>query len=204
MTQHQLDGPSSGGEVIRERARVAASIRSIREARGLSTRELGRRAGLASGTVSMIENSRTGVSLESLRKIAGVLDVPVVEFLAESDVDLPVVKGGPEIVRRAERRRLAVPGSGVSIQMLTKNAKKAVEFIVIEFEPFYKPAQLLAHHGEEYGLILAGTMHFCFGDDVYVLETGDSIVFDSGVPHGVENRGAEKIVQLSAITPPTY
>lgn len=198
------DGSTTEDEVMKERARIAANIRSTRKARGLSTRELGRRAGLSSGTVSMIENSRTGVSLESLRTIAGVLGVPVVEFLAEPEAQWPPLKTVPEIVKLADRRQLAFPGSGVSIQMLTKTAKNAVEFVVIEFEPAYRPAQLRAHNGEEYGLILAGTMHFCYGDEVYVLETGDSIVFDSGTPHGVENRGTEKIVQLSAITPPSY
>jgi mannose-6-phosphate isomerase-like protein (cupin superfamily) len=47
-------------------------------------------------------------------------------------------------------------------------------------------------------------MHLLIADEVHVLEAGDSIVFDCSMPHRVENHGRERLIQVSAITPPRY
>ena len=60
------------------------------------------------------------------------------------------------------------------------------------------------HPGEEYALVLEGTMHLIIGDEEYVLEAGDSAVFDPSIPHRTENRGTTKLVQISAISPPSF
>jgi transcriptional regulator with XRE-family HTH domain len=190
-----------------DRSVIAKRVRQLRQLREMSTRELGRRSGMSAGIISMIENEKSGVSIESLRKIAGALDVPVVQFLNDSTVNVvdtvPAV-GSLDIVRAAERPRLELPGSPVSIQMLTHSADHSVEFVWLEFEPGTKPSELIAHIGEEYVLVIQGTMHFLLGSEVHVLNQGDSMVFDSSVPHGVENRGEQTLVQISAITPPSY
>jgi mannose-6-phosphate isomerase-like protein (cupin superfamily) len=46
-------------------------------------------------------------------------------------------------------------------------------------------------------------MHVVIGDDIYVLEKGDSISLNSSIPHRTENRGTTTLIQISAITPPS-
>ena len=52
-------------------------------------------------------------------------------------------------------------------------------------------------------MVLQGVMHVVVGDEEFVLEEGDSIALDSSIPHRIENRGTETLVQISAITPPS-
>jgi transcriptional regulator with XRE-family HTH domain len=190
-----------------DRTLIAKRIRQLRKLREMSTRELGRRSGMSAGIVSMIENEKSGVSIESLRRIAGALEVPVVQFLSDSSstaADEASGMGSLDIVRAKDRPRLDLPGSPVSIQMLTHSVNHSVEFVWVEFKPGTELAELIAHIGEEYVLVIQGTMHFHLGDAIHVLHEGDSMVFDSSVPHGVENRGSKKLIQISAITPPSY
>jgi mannose-6-phosphate isomerase-like protein (cupin superfamily) len=47
-------------------------------------------------------------------------------------------------------------------------------------------------------------MHVEIGNEEYELETGDSISFDSAIPHRIQNRGNDTLVQLSVISPPSF
>ncbi|MCL4515630.1 MAG: cupin domain-containing protein [Firmicutes bacterium] len=47
----------------------------------------------------------------------------------------------------------------------------------------------VAHAGEECGLVLRGTLEVQVGQEVYALEEGDSICFESSVPHRLRNLG---------------
>jgi quercetin dioxygenase-like cupin family protein len=62
----------------------------------------------------------------------------------------------------------------------------------------------MAHPGQECAIVIEGTMHFTLGNEEHVLGPGDSVAFDSSIPHRIENRGAEKVVEISAITPPRF
>jgi transcriptional regulator with XRE-family HTH domain len=51
-----------------------------------------------------------------------------------------------------------------------------------------------SHPGQEFNYMIEGKLKFFIGSKVMVLETGDSIYFDSGLPHGMlamENKPAK-------------
>ena len=48
---------------------------------------------------------------------------------------------------------------------------------------------LASHFGEEFVLVIAGALEVTFAFDTVVLERGDSLAFDSTVPHTVCNVG---------------
>ena len=52
--------------------------------------------------------------------------------------------------------------------------------------------------------MLEGQLDVWIGDEHHVLTAGDSISFNSGVPHRVANVGDAKTVVVSAITPPHF
>ena len=45
------------------------------------------------------------------------------------------------------------------------------------------PYSLHTHDGQEFNYILSGKMKFYIGDDAYELSEGDSVYFDSNIPH---------------------
>jgi len=98
-----------------------------------------------------------------------------------------------------------VPRSGLTYQLLTPDLSRQIEFILIELEPGQGGSRLpFGHPGEEAALVLEGQLHVWIGDEEHVLEAGDSISFNSGVPHRIANAGKKKTVLVSAITPPHF
>jgi mannose-6-phosphate isomerase-like protein (cupin superfamily) len=111
--------------------------------------------------------------------------------------------GAVAVVRKAQRKRLHFPEGHLMYELLTPNLRWDIEFLRVELKPGHPPVESMAHAGQECALVLEGTMHVVIGDDVYVLEQGDSISLDSSIPHRIENRGSTTLIQISAITPPS-
>ena len=61
----------------------------------------------------------------------------------------------------------------------------------------------MAHEGEECALVLRGQVVITVGDVDYELNEGDSIYYDSGLPHKTRAVGEEALI-VSAITPPNF
>src|SRR5207248_3080095 len=108
--------------------------------------------------------------------------------------------GAVAVVRRDRRRRLQFPESQVVYELLTPNLRWDIEFLLVELEPHHPPVESIAHAGQECALVLRGTMHVVVGDEEYVLEEGDCVSLDSSIPHRIENRGTERVDQISAVT----
>jgi len=52
--------------------------------------------------------------------------------------------------------------------------------------------------------VLEGELHVWIGEEEHVLGAGDSISFNSGIPHRIANLGKTRTVLVSAITPPSF
>lgn len=63
------------------RARIATNVRSLRTARGLSQEQLAEIAEFHRTYVSQLERSVTNISIDGLERLAGALDVDIVELL---------------------------------------------------------------------------------------------------------------------------
>ena len=134
-----------------------------------------------------------------------MLHVPLAEFFIDGNSPPEATKSSSVgVVRRSRRKHLQLPESRLTYELLTPDLRWNIEFVWIELEPDHPPVESMSHPGQECALVLAGTLHVIIGSDAYVLETGDSIAFDSSVPHRIENRGTETVIQISAITPPAF
>lgn len=194
-----------------ERRSLGLRLRELRRIRGLTTRDLASRAHVSASLVSQLENGRTGASLASLRQIAAGLDVPIAELFLQrtpTNGDFGESMSPPlaHVVRSDRRRRLQIPESNFIIELLTPDLRGNIEFVWFELDPGHPPEQSMPHRspGEECALVLAGEMHLVIGDQEYVLGPGDSVRFDPSIPHRIENRGTEKLIEISAITPPSF
>lgn len=63
---------------------AGAAVRRQRLLHGLTLRDLAARVGVSAGTLSGIENDRTGISVARLHQIAAALDVPVADLLSDA------------------------------------------------------------------------------------------------------------------------
>src|SRR3972149_5021172 len=87
---------------------IGSRIRERRKALRLSLQELAERAGLTASFLSLIERDHSSPSLESLRRIAEALEVPLFYF-SQTDGQNPVV-------RKDERVRITFPPGNVTCE----------------------------------------------------------------------------------------
>jgi quercetin dioxygenase-like cupin family protein len=99
-------------------------------------------------------------------------------------------------VQRAENRKHIRLASGVTWERLTTASEPDVDFIYVVYEVggASSPASAFQRHaGHEWGYVLSGTLSVTIGFDEYQLGPGDSVSFDSMVPHRLANLGAEPV-----------
>ncbi len=183
-------------------------MRELRTQRGLRLEDIAERAGVSKSLVSQVERGLSQCSINTLRRIAAALEVPIAAFFLDAsrehngDVDR---SGRRLMVRRGERKGLQVPRSRVAYELLTPDLNRKVEFIWIEYEPgSVTHPEPMSHPGEENAVCVEGSVVVTVDDEEFFLDAGDSISFDSGRLHQVENRLGERAVLISAITPPSF
>ena len=175
-------------------AGLGPRLRQVREERGLSARELARRAGCSASLISQIER---GVSAPSV----GVLYTLATELGASLDYLFGVVAaGGPPdghgIVQRPVSRAIIDLASGVRWERLTPGPDGRVDFLEVIYRPgghSTDERRPLRHDGYEYGLILSGRLRANVGFDSFELGPGDSIAFDSSTPHDYWNATSDEV-----------
>ncbi len=174
-------------------------IRSLREARGQSLKQLAGATGLTQSFLSQVERDLTSPSVASLRKIAEALGTSVATFFT----------GGPpngRVVRKDARAVLIHPKRRWRDSLLTPTTNGKLQVIYTEIEPGGGSGDEAYSHDsdEECVVVLRGKLDFWVGDEHYKLDAGDAITFESRLPHKNRNPGPTKTHVLWVITPPSY
>jgi transcriptional regulator with XRE-family HTH domain len=95
---------------------------------------------------------------------------------------------GPVVCRNA-RATIELMG-GVIWERLTPTSEENIEFMEITYAVDATSGRAMSHHvGREFGLVLEGELTVELGFERYVLQPGDSIAFDSTMPHRMTNAG---------------
>jgi len=204
-------------------AELGPRLRQVREQRGLSARELARRIRCSASLISQIERGLSAPSVGMLYALATELRTSL-DFLfsavppdggltvtAHGDghlraaQDVATLPGGHGVVQRAGARRTIDLASGVRWERLTPGPDERVDFLEVIYEPSGHSTDArrpLRHDGREYGLIISGTLHAGVGFDTFELGPGDSIAFDSAVPHLYWNATAADVHAIWAVVHP--
>jgi transcriptional regulator with XRE-family HTH domain len=171
---------------------VASRLRTRREELGMSARALARSVGVSPSLISQIENAKANPSVGTLYAIVTALGMSLDELFADngtqeaSSIPSPVrATRHRHVLRRGDRRALDL-ASGVHWERLTPTSDSDVDFLQVTYQAGAEscpPDALMRHSGSEYGLVLRGRLGATVGFDHYELEPGDSIVFDSSLPH---------------------
>ena len=190
---------------------VGPRLRAYREQRGLSLRELARRLGVSPSAISQIETGKSRPSVSTLYSIVSELGMSLDELFGAPRPAPPAARPTPATpaprppsgqkqaerhVQRADNRATIDLESGVRWERLTPGPDHDLDFLSVTYDVGGSSSEgnrSIRHSGHEYGLILSGTLEVTVGFDHYVLGPGDSISFDSTVPHHLTNRGDEPV-----------
>lgn len=178
---------------------VGARLRVLREQRGLSQRELAKRAGVSNAIISLIEQNRTSPSVGSLKKVLDGLPVSLAEFFA---MELP---SQPQVFF-AESELVEIAGGRISYRQVGRNLEgRALQILHERYAPGADTGEvMLRHESEEGAVVIRGQLEVTVGDQRRVLGPGDAYYFDSRIPHRFRNIGDEECEVVSACTPPSF
>lgn len=181
-------------------------MRAYRERRGLTLRDLAKMTGLSASMLSAIERAATEPSISSLRKIAEALGVSIF-YLIDDGSDGPAAERPTKldemVVRRAERKRLTLPHSGLRYELLHPDLAGRMEAWMGTLEPGAATGEAARGHlSDEFMLMMSGTVELEYGDERVMLHVDDSIYLDGTVAHRMRNTGSTAAVFLSVLSPP--
>ncbi|WP_417564103.1 helix-turn-helix domain-containing protein [Microbacterium sp.] len=194
---------------------LGARLKDARQRAAMSMRELGRQANVSPSFISQIENGRSQPSVATLYAFARILNVSIDELFDQHEdetVDRTLVDGswGPNgsmnptnawhpsefanrisVVHPSHRSRLTM-AEGVVWERLAATPEHAVNFMKILYAPGSTSTaggELQSHEGYEYGYVIRGTLEVTVGSETFVLNEGESLGFDSSIPHVLRNIG---------------
>jgi transcriptional regulator with XRE-family HTH domain len=188
-------------EAVKE-LHLGKKIRELRLSKGLSLQDMAETTGLSRPLLSQIEEEVAAPPIATLLKISHALDVSISYFFREEESRDKIV-----VIREQERQRVMrrVQEEGKKVGYLYQSlayrrSEKHMEPFLVEFEPREREEMIFYNHkGEEFIFVLEGSLEFQGGDKLIVLNPGDSLYFDSDIPHafrGMNGRWAKAIVVI--------
>lgn len=185
---------------------LGKQIRDMRLKRSLTLQNVSDITGLSKPLLSQIENDVTLPPISTLLKISKALGKHIGDFFQET---APAHKR-IAVVRQEERketmRRLHEEAEKIGYRyesLAHPMMDKRIELLIVEIEPRDEENALVYQHvGEEFLFVLEGEMEFRGDDQVIVLRPGDSLCFDSRIPHAMRGLRGKKVKVLAVIYTP--
>ena len=177
--------------------KLGERIRIYRERQELSYEDLSRRTGLSVEFLTALEEEDVTPSLGPLLKIALALGQRLGTFMDDAvDADLCVVRRSElgqddAVLRKARGQRATFRYHSLG----SAKTDRHMEPFFIEIYPdevVCSERPLSSHEGEEFIVVVSGELEVIIGPDHHVLGPGDSIYYNSVVPHYVGCGNAPK------------
>jgi transcriptional regulator with XRE-family HTH domain len=177
---------------------IGLQIRHHRKLMGLTVAELAGAASVSTGMLSKIENGQISPSLTTLQTLASALNVPISLLFSEFEErrDCSYVAAGQGVV--IQRRGTKV-GHNYELLGHMLGGPVACEPYLITLTEDAAPFTAFQHEGTELIHMLTGEVVYAHAGNSYHLKPGDTLLFDSGAPHGPERLLVKPMTYLSII-----
>lgn len=182
-----------------ESVSVGARIRRLREERGFTLSGFAKAVGVSGGLVSQVERGLTDPSLETLRRVSAVLQVPMFSLFQEEVDGEPV-----RVVRHDNRMCIRSPRGEITYSRVSAGAGALEVLEGTLHSGGASSEEFWSHPSEECALVLTGELTVQVGESQWVLAEGDSCSFDSRLPHRYRNTTDRPCRFLLAVTPPSF
>ena len=175
---------------------IGKKIRQLRLQNDLTLEDLASRSELTKGFLSQLERNLTSPSISTLEDILEALGTNLSEFFHEEEEEQIVFTQKDFFVDTREEYQ---------IEWIVPNAQKnEMEPILLTLHPHKKSHGMEAHHGEEFGYVLKGTVTLVRGGKKYKLKAQETFYLDGSKGHYLYNHGNSDAKILWITTPPMF
>lgn len=179
---------------------IGEKLKAMREARRLTLKQLGDRVGCTGAHLSQIEKGHTSPSIATLKNIAKALGVNIVDFFDHDEGE-----SEPVVMKVADRRDMSVRKWDARIQQLVRSTRgKLIQPFYTVVPPGGGSKESYTHAGEEFGIVLKGTLTLTVGGNTHAVATGESFYYSSRTPHDWINNGEDEVEVVWVISPPSW
>lgn len=182
---------------------IGEKIRELRKKAGFVLQDLSDRTGLSKPLLSQIEKGVVSPPIATLLKISRALNVSIGFFFQDSDPEEKVALVRKDESQVIDSRHFGREESGYYYEALAyKKSKKNMEPFLVEFKrKKVEKLSYFSHEGEEFIYLLEGALEFRTEEQQYLLYPGDSLYFESSIPHAYRAMGRRNAKALTVVYP---
>lgn len=179
---------------------LGADLRALRKARGMTLVSLADNLGRSVGWLSQVERDKSEPSIADLRRLAGLLGVPVSMLFRHSAA--PAHEAG-HIVRCTARRPIGVSIDGLAEELLSPDLTDDFEMVHSTFAPGSKIVDPVTRPTQEVAYLLSGRLDIEIAGQVHTINPGDSFRI-RGETFRWSNPYETPAIAIWVIAPPVY
>ena len=188
-------------KTVNSLAEVAARIKEMREILGLSTSDMAERTEVSRETYETYEQGKTDLPFTFIHKCTVAFGVDISDLLEGHSAKL-----SSYTVTRRGKGQLTAKENGIEISNMAplfRNKLAEPYWVRYEYSEALqnRPIHTTTHGGQEFDLVISGSLKVQIGEHTVVLEEGDSIYYESGTPHGMIAVGGKDCVFCAVVLP---
>jgi len=175
---------------------ISERIRELREIFELTREDMATEIGVDLSTYTEYEDSGKNIPISVLYHISQKFGVDMSEILTGEQAHISTL----QVCRRGKGQTIDRFPGYMFENLAPRFSGKVMEPLLVTLEPGQPDAALVTHGGQEFNLVLEGTMAIMYDDKEIILEAGDAVYFNPMHPHGQKPVGTEKARFLTVIT----
>lgn len=176
---------------------IAERLVGLRDAMNIPTEEIAKVCELTVPQYLELESGNVDISVSTLHKISKAYGVELTTLMFGDEP-----KMSSYFVTRKDKGISVERTKAYKYQSLAAGfvGRKADPFLVtVHPKPEETPIYLNSHKGQEFNLVLSGKLFLQINNKELILEEGDSVYFNSELPHGMKALNGEKVCFLAII-----
>ena len=176
---------------------IALRLQGLRDALELTTAEAAAQAEMSEQEYIAMESGECDLSVSTLQKVAHSFNVTLDELMFGEEPRMNAYfltrKGTGISIERTKAYKYESLASGF------KNRIADPFIVTVEPKPENTPVYYNAHQGQEFNMVMEGKLQLNINGKEIILNPGDSIYFDSTLPHGMKALDGETVKFLAII-----
>ena len=186
--------------VLKTTGTLGVDLRALRKSRGVTLTDLSEKMGRSVGWLSQVERDISSPTINELRQLAKIFNVPLSLFFGSSEAKASEVG---RIVRKSARRKIGGGDIGLVEELLSPDLTDDFEVLRSVFRPNAKLENFVTRPTQEVGYVVSGNLNLWIENEIFELGSGDSFRI-RGEQFKWANPNNEDAIVIWVIAPPIY